>query len=189
MASRSSFENRAFFDYEQYFFVGTEPIPAFYSAVNSSYYTFRKNEFVLRYNNGKVTQLNGHVEWSHASTARVWIDAVYQQFDLENAYKPLYQPKVRASFGASYRWKQRYKPWITVNYVGKRWASKQSFGLYSGLYQMDAYWDVNLGMDYQMNKQSMVFFRVTNLFNKQYFRFNNYPVAGLEIMLGIRYKF
>ena len=76
-------------------------------------------------------------------------------------------------------------------YVGKRWATMQmSYPvLSSNIYELDAYTDINLGVEYQLNKQFSAFVRATNLLNKQYLRFNNYPVAGLEIMLGVSYKF
>ena len=197
-ASRSSFENRAFFDYDPLYFFGAGSIPILYSTADMNLYSFRRNEFTLRYQSGKVLKIQGHLEWHEASKARVWLDATYRNFDLDNGALPMYQPSMMGSFGLSYQWNSKYMPWITVHYVGQRWAMRRPYGGISPLnmsvwhdsyYELAAYVDVNVGLDVKLNKQSTAFFRITNLLNQQYFRYNDYPVAGLEIMAGIGYKF
>ncbi len=189
-AMRSGFENRVFFDYSVLYY-GTGPFPLYYSAANLSYYNFRKNEFVLKYANGKSWTFEGSLNWSNSPVLNVWVKGRYRQFDLEYDMYPLYQPSTNISIGASTNILGKYTPWIEVIYVGKRWATMQmSYPvLSSNVYELNAYTDINVGVEYQLNKQFSAFARVTNLLNKQYFRFNNYPVAGLEIMLGVSYKF
>ena len=99
--------------------------------------------------------------------------------------------------GASYQIK-KITPWIEVNFMGSRWAAKEQEWInpwlvtansQSPYYKLDKYFDINLGAEYRIDKQLSGFIRVTNLLNKQYFRYDGYPVAGLEIMVGIRYRF
>jgi len=98
--------------------------------------------------------------------------------------------------GISYQIK-KIKPWVEVNFMGSRWAEKEQQGIawfvstnsQSPYYKLDRYFDINLGAEYHIDKQLSGFIRVTNLLNKHYYRFEEYPVAGLEIMVGIRYRF
>ena len=76
--------------------------------------------------------------------------------------------------------------------MGMRWASHQlngTTGFSSYFYQLPAYYDINFGSNYQINTQLSAFLKVTNLLNQKYMQFNEYPVSGLEIMVGAGYRF
>ncbi len=49
--------------------------------------------------------------------------------------------------------------------------------------------DVNLGVDYLISKKFNVFVQGTNLLNRSYPLFYQYPVRGLHVMVGLGYSF
>jgi outer membrane cobalamin receptor len=75
-----------------------------------------------------------------------------------------------------------------VYYYGKRTALDLTT-LPSTEVDMDAFVDLNLGVDYKLTDQFSVFLSLTNLLNQQYQRYYHYPVNGIQIMGGLMYKF
>jgi len=188
-ASRSSFRNMALFDYPYLLWLA---MPTFYPTAYEAYYLPYKNEFSIIYTNGKVWDFSGSLSWSNSTTLKLWLKGAYHQYQLDYGQKPYYKPLQSVSLGASFRVNDKIKPWFEVYYEGKRWARSPSYfigNLNGNVYQMEPYVDINLGLDYQLNKQSYVFGKITNLLNKHYYRFNEYPVMGFEVMLGVSYRF
>jgi len=191
MAQVRRFDNMVFYTYQSF-------LPWFYNFSNQAYYRPFKNEFSLAYYNGKVWDFTGSLRWSNSPVLNLWLKGDYHKYDLDFDRKPYYKPLLEVNLGISYLINKKIKPWAEIYYEGKRWAMMQSYG---GIwpfntsvwpdpnYKLDAYVDVNLGTNYQVNKQFSTFVKITNLLNKHYFRFNDYPVAGLEVMAGISYKF
>jgi len=54
---------------------------------------------------------------------------------------------------------------------------------------LDGFIDLNAGVDYTLTKQFTAFLSLTNILNKDYQRYYNYPVNGIQVMGGIMYKF
>jgi hypothetical protein len=184
-----SFSDMAYFDHENFIF---------YTNVTNSagkYLPF-KNAFYVYYTDGHVVDISGSLTYGNVPHLDLWLKGEYHHYSLQYGQKPFYKPLFTSRLGASYSF-EKIKPWLEIYYMGHRWAARYTSGFYMNLYpifgppeyKMDSYFDVNLGLDYQINKQLSGFLRVTNLLNKQYFRFDGYPVAGLEVMVGVRYRF
>jgi len=183
-AGYRKFENMAFFDHPSFLFGP-------YLTSTSSYSPF-KNKFHVFYVNGHVFNLNGSLTYAGIPNLNLWLKGEYNSYSLENDAKPLYKPLFSIQLGASYLINRKIKPWVEIYYMGQRWAAHYFPGFYnipSPQYYLSGYFDINIGADYHIDKHLTGFIRVTNLLNKQYFRFDEYPVAGLEIMVGIRYRF
>ncbi|MBN2615168.1 MAG: TonB-dependent receptor [Bacteroidales bacterium] len=179
------FKNKAFFDYV---WSNTYRIPA-----SDSVMRFVKNAFYVSYANGNVFYISGGLSYENAPNVKVWLTGKYQEFQLDNGMKPLYEPDLEVQLGSSVRVTKKASGWIQAAYVGERWAAHRFLSggsvVSNPYYRLPAYVDVNLGGNYRFDKQLSGFVKVTNLLNKQYWQFNEYPVAGIEVMLGASYRF
>ena len=185
-AGYRKFENMAYFDHQSYF------VDPFFTRPSRYNYMPLKNEFYVFYANGHVFDLSGSLTYANTPNFNLWLKGEYHNYSLERYQKLLYKPLLSAQFGASYLINKKIKPWVEVYFMGKQRAAHYSSGIYlwSGYYYyLGSYFDVNLGTDYQIDKQLTGFIRVTNLLNKHYFRYDQYPVDGLEVMVGIHYRF
>ncbi len=184
-AGYRSFSDMAYFDHPAIFG------PLFLN--NSGKYVPPKNDFMLFYSNGNVFDLSGSLTYGNVPHLNAWFTGEYHSYSLEYDLKPYYKPLFALHLGASYAF-AKMKPWLEMTYMGKRWAHKYvAWGYYSippdPVYQLSGYFDMNLGAEYRIDKQLSAFMRITNLLNKHYFRYDGYPVAGLEVMVGVRYRF
>ncbi len=195
-AGYRSFSDMALFDHVQYFFIG--PYPNVYNA-QGKLIPF-KNDFTVYYANGHVFDLSGSLTYGNTLNLDIWLTGDYHSYSLEHSQKPLYKPLVEFKLGASYV-ARKITPWLEIYYMGQRWAHRLTYyNPYSSAvyptannlpfeYKMDDYFDINLGVKYRIDRQLSAFIRVTNLLNKHYDLFDGYPVNGLEIMVGVRYRF
>ncbi len=183
------FDNMAYFDH-----IGSFLMEPFLNS--QGLYTPFKNEYYVFYANGHVFNLSGSLTYANTPNLDMWLKGAFNSYTLNNRLKPLYKPLFKMSLGASYQIK-KIKPWVEVYFMDKRWAKSQtswypmSSAVYldNGFYYLNRYFDVNVGTEYHIDKQLTGFIRVTNLLNKHYYRFDGYPVAGLEVMVGVHYRF
>lgn len=54
---------------------------------------------------------------------------------------------------------------------------------------LDSYFDLNVHVGYKHNERLTAFLRGNNLANQQYNKWLNYPVQGIQVMIGANYKF
>jgi len=185
-AAYRKFSNMAYFDYLYYFMNSFRNSPFSNLMI--------KNQFYVFYAKGNVFDLTGSLTYGNTPNLDIWLKGEYHKYSVERYVKLYYKPLFSMRLGASYLINKKVKPWVEVFYMGKRLASHSVYGFSNCVflnsdYYLSRYFDIDLGMDYHIDRQLTGFFRITNLLNKQYFRYNGYPVAGLEVMVGIRYRF
>jgi len=54
---------------------------------------------------------------------------------------------------------------------------------------LDSYFDLNAHVGYKYNAKLTAFLKGNNLANQQYNRWANFPVQGIQVLLGANYKF
>ena len=54
---------------------------------------------------------------------------------------------------------------------------------------LDSYFDANAHLGYKINPQFSVFAKANNIVNKNYERWLNYPVQGIQFLAGLTYQF
>jgi outer membrane receptor protein involved in Fe transport len=54
---------------------------------------------------------------------------------------------------------------------------------------LDSYFDLNAHIGYKYNARLTAFLKGNNLANQQYNRWANFPVQGIQVLLGANYKF
>ena len=82
-----------------------------------------------------------------------------------------------------------------VFFVGQR-KEEQSYMTYVELginpeviKNLHSYFDVNAHVGFKYNEKLTAFFRANNITNQNYQKWLNYPVQGLQVVLGANYKF
>ena len=191
-AGYRNFSDMAYFDHGVNYYINPFST-AVYPAGNGQYLPLI-NDFYVYYANGHVFDLSGSLTYANTPNLDIWLKGEYHNYSLEYDVKPLYKPLFNIRLGASYLINKKVKPWLEINFMDRRWAAKQNVCAWycppsGNKYYLDQYFDINLGADYHIDKQLSGFLRVTNLLNEHYFRYDNYPVAGLEVMIGVRYRF
>jgi hypothetical protein len=94
-------------------------------------------------------------------------------------------PELKVDFTGNYKINDLWSAGTTLYYLGER----ETFRFGTGTQTLDAFVDLNIDVNYQINKQLGVFLMGNNLTGGNYEFFNDYPVQDLQIMGGAVYKF
>ncbi len=185
-AGYQTFQDMAFFDYPMF----SSPDSLLLAGPNPLGYL---NAFNAKYASGNLMAFSGGITYVNSSTVKIWLLGNYNRYHMDGNFYPLYKPLKEIRFGFSVRMSGKFRPWVEAYYMGNRWASYQltssGTGFSSYYYQLPSYYDLNFGSDYQITHQVSAFLKITNLLNNKYLQFNDYPVKGLEIMVGAGFRF
>ncbi len=150
--------------------------------VNNDY----KNEFLIVTDTGSLFTMTARLSYSVTRKIDLYASYEYNSYSLNTYKKPFGRLLSQVKAGGSYLINNKFKPWVEVIYVGKRWAA---MGSTSSFYELSGFTDINVGLDYFHNENFSAFLRVTNLLNHEYDYYYLHPAYGIEFMLGIAYRF
>jgi len=102
--------------------------------------------------------------------------------DYKHAY---YKPSFEMTLGGGYKLGELWRFNASVLVMGKRWAVDGN----ADDIKLDPAVDVKLGVDYQINDDFSAFAEIHNLIHDKYQLYYNYPSMGIELFLGVKYKF
>ena len=99
-------------------------------------------------------------------------------------------PIGKVNFGTEITINDKIKPYLELWYVGERkGAIKNWGGTPLGSVTLDPYIDLNVGVKYAVTDKLSIFLDITNILNKKYMLFTDYPAGGIQVMGGVTYRF
>lgn len=146
------------------------------------------NKFTAVFDDGNLLTVGGELNYALGNELNIWLGGSYNIYTLDSLSEPYHKPLSNVNLGASYLIKEKVKVWAEFIGSGKRYA----VDIYTSTpteIDLAGYFDINLGVDVYITEQFSVFAKGTNLLNKNYERFYNYPVQGLQVFGGIGYRF
>jgi len=146
------------------------------------------NKFEAIYDKGSITTVSGEISYAASEKIDVNFGAKYNAYSLDTLDSPYQKPISEVKLGVSFLATEKIRIWTDVYYFGKRTALDLSVSPNTEI-DLDAFIDLNIGVDYKLTKQLSAFLSLTNLLNSQYQRYYHYPVNGIQVMGGIMYKF
>ncbi len=167
----------------EFFFINTSP-------PNTLGSSFMPNEFIFATDTGSVFTVEAQISYALSDKINLYASYVNNSYSLKTLDKPFGKLLSQLKAGGSYLIAEHYKPWFEVVYVGSRWYLNSLIVTPPiTTEQLPGFTDINLGLDYFYNDHFSGFIKATNLLNKHYQYFFEHPNYGLEIMVGISYKF
>lgn len=147
------------------------------------------NKFNAIYDDGSVFGVSGEITFAANKKVNILAGAKYNAYTLDSLSDAYHKPSSEVKFGISFMAAKKLKIWSEVYYYGKRVALDPTIIPLGTTVDLDGFIDLNAGVDYQLTDNFSAFISVTNILNKDYQRYLNYPVHGIQAMGGITYKF
>ncbi len=158
----------------------------FYSEVGTIDTYSYTNLFVPIYDDGSLLTFSAEVLYKPDEKFNIFAKATYYGWNTDSLARAWNKPEMEIILHS------RFSPvrdlWIDggINILGKRyafdpaaWAEKQ----------LNAVFDLNLGAEYTYNSTWSFFARVNNLAAAKYYRWNGYPMQGINVHVGIGITF
>ncbi|MGE0932305.1 hypothetical protein [Peijinzhouia sedimentorum] len=191
------FSFHAGFDFGLY-----EQMPFFGGSTNLSSVPSDRFSYSTYYYNGDVQLLNGfgEISYSRLGNVSVSLRADYYNYTLEQDDVPWHMPNLKLSSILSWQIVPSFTLSSQIYYLGGIQAPDFGFEtcfecILDGtdppftIVDLDDIIDVNLNLEYKINTQFSAFLMGNNLLGKNYERYLNYPVRGLQITGGIIWRF
>ena len=146
------------------------------------------NKFNIATDNGNVLTFSGELNYVLKQDLKLWLGGEFNSYRLDSLNHAYHKPLTSVNLGGSYLIKKRVNVWAEFITVGKRYAI-DIFSPTPGEIDLDGFIDINVGVDVYITENFSAFANGTNLLNKNYERYYNYPVQGLQVMAGIGFRF
>lgn len=174
-------------------FVSNEFNPMY---ANTEGYAFG-NSFGVVYDNLKTLSLFGELKADFSKKVTFGINGTYNNFSTENAAEAWNLPQLKITSTLDIDITEKWYAGASIFFVGERkdLVSIQSIAaVFPPIFDtkeitLDSFFDLNAHVGYKYNKRLTAFLKGNNLANQQYNRWANFPVQGIQVLLGANYKF
>ncbi len=145
--------------------------------------------FSLAYDGKGTTKEEFYAEINYLAGSKFRLNANldYLTFKLKNLSQPWHTPKLKTGLLISYNPSSQWLITGSAYYTGTQKAVAN--GSNGNVKKLPAFTDLNLGVEYRINKKVSLFLNGNNLLNKQYQNYLNYPVLGFNVFGGITLNF
>jgi hypothetical protein len=151
------------------------------------------NSYDIVYDDLKTYSIAGELNVDVSRNFKLGIKAEYFGYSTDLQEEPWNLPDVKGNLFLDYQIDEHWFAGAGLFYVGERKDQFVEEGTLNPTMPMtvtlDSYFDANAHLGYKINDQLSVYAKGNNLVNKQYERWFNYPVQGIQFLVGATYQF
>ena len=151
------------------------------------------NSFQVVYDDVNILNVFGELKVEASDILTLGISAEYFGYITDSEAEAWNLPNLKATLFSNFNITEKIYGGVSLFYVGERKDQEFEFGgiVVSEPTQvtLDGYLDANIEVGYRVNNQLSIFAKGSNLLGDNYEKWNNYPVLGIQGLLGATYKF
>ena len=154
------------------------------------------NSFQVVYDDLTTISVFGEIKADFSKKASLVLSGTYNNFSTRNIEKAWNLPQLKVESTLNMDFTDKWYGGIQLFFVGERTdlvtVQDQTVLIPTFTNQqvtLDSYFDLNANVGFKYNKRLTAFLRGNNLANQQYNRWANFPVQGIQVLLGGIYKF
>lgn len=176
-ASYAQQEDRAFFQLNPY------------KGMSSDYEGYEYgNSFGIAYDEVNVLTIFGELKVEISDGFSLGTNAKAFSYSLSNLPEALNLPTLEVTLFSNFEITEKVFGGVSLFFVGER-KDLFSTNTSSSIITLDAYFDANVNLGYRVSDRLSIFAKGSNLLGENYERWQNYPVQGIQGLLGATYKF
>ena len=151
------------------------------------------NSYGIVYDDLKTYSIVGELNVDVNRNFKLGIKAEFFGYTTDTQEEPWNLPDVKGNLFLDYQIDEHWFMGAGLFYVGERKDQFVEEGTLNPTTPMtvtlDSYFDANAHLGYKINDQLSVYAKANNMVNKQYERWFNYPVQGIQFLVGATYQF
>ncbi|MFT6416685.1 MAG: hypothetical protein ACI81G_000860 [Gammaproteobacteria bacterium] len=151
------------------------------------------NSFQVRYDNVNTFSVFGELNFDVSTNFKMRLNGQYNAYTTDVEIEAWNLPELTASVFGDYQITDAWFAGINLFFVGER---KDQRGVIDplGIFEettitLDSYFDANAHIGYRISDRLSAFGRVNNILGTNYEKWLNYPVQGIQALVGATYKF
>lgn len=149
------------------------------------------NAFSYGYGDLKTTSLHGTLQFDLDRKYGASLEIDYASYSVSRQQEAWYLPELKTALKGYYVFTPQWKASGALFFTGERKGLDRVGGNPNNFVtkSLESFVDLNLQVDYQINKKWSAFVKGKNLANQSYERWINYPVQTAQGLIGVRYNF
>ncbi|MEZ4875062.1 MAG: TonB-dependent receptor [Flavobacteriaceae bacterium] len=169
-------ENKAFFQQNPY------------KGMNASYEGYEYgNSFGLVYDDVNTLSVFGELKVAVSEGFHLGANAQFYNYSLDTQPEAWNLPQLEASLFSTFNITEKVFGGVSLFFVGER--TDLLSAPVSQIVTLDSFFDANVDLGYRVNDRLSIFAKGSNLLGKNYEKWLNFPVQGIQGLLGATYKF
>ncbi len=146
------------------------------------------NSFNVVYDDINTLGVFGELQVEVTDMVSIGFNANYFNYSTDRQSQAWNLPNIKASLFSNFNITEELYGGVSIFYVGERKDVKHAFNSFTEV-TLDAYVDANIHIGYRVSDRLSVFAKGSNLFSDNYEKWTNYPVQGIQGLVGVTYKF
>lgn len=150
------------------------------------------NSFNVVYDNVKTISFFGELKADFSKNVSFGVSGTFNSYTTDDQAEAWNLPELQIAANLDFNITEKWYAGTCLFFVGER---KDVFSYTSLLRNeletvtLDSYFDLNAHVGYKYNDRLTAFLKGNNLTSQDYQKWLNYPVQGIQVMLGASYKF
>jgi len=151
------------------------------------------NSFDMVYDNVKTISFFGELKADFSKNVSFGVSGTFSSYTTDVEEEAWNLPGLQVNANLDFNITDKWYAGTSVFFVGER---KDRFTynsllrpLESEVTTLDSYFDLNAHVGYKYNERWTMFLKGNNLASQDYQKWLNYPVQGIQVLLGASYKF
>ncbi|HPF11868.1 MAG TPA: TonB-dependent receptor [Flavobacteriaceae bacterium] len=145
------------------------------------------NSFGIVYDDVNTLGFFGELKVEISESFSLGAHANYYSYTLDQQPEAWNLPNIEASVFSNFEISEAWYGGVSLFFVGER--KELSDVVLVTTETLDSYFDVNANLGYRVNDRLSIFAKGSNLLGNNYEKWFNYPVQGIQGLLGATYKF
>ncbi len=155
------------------------------------------NSFGVVYDNVKTMSLFGELKADFSKNLTLGINGTYNNYSSDTQAEAWNLPQLKIGTTLDFDINKKWYVGANVFFVGERKdlvSIQNDAAVFPPMFDstevaLDSYFDLNAHVGFKYNARLTAFLKGNNLANQQYNRWANFPVQGIQVLLGANYKF
>ena len=167
-----------------------------YAFANTEGYAYG-NSFGVVYDNVKTLSLFGELKADFSKNLTFGINGTYNNYSSDTQAEAWNLPQLKIGSTVDFDINKKWYAGVNVFFVGERKdlvSIQNAAAVFPPMFDstevtLDSYFDLNAHVGFKYNTRLTAFLKGNNLANQQYNRWSNFPVQGIQVLIGANYKF
>lgn len=155
------------------------------------------NSFGVVYDNVKTMSLFGELKADFSKNLTFGINGTYNNYSSDTQAEAWNLPQLKIGSTVDFDINKKWYAGVNVFFVGERKdlvSIQNAAAVFPPMFDstevtLDSYFDLNAHVGFKYNTRLTAFLKGNNLANQQYNRWSNFPVQGIQVLIGANYKF
>jgi hypothetical protein len=145
------------------------------------------NSFGLVYDDLNILNIYGELKVEVSNTFMLGASANFYSYSLDTQPEAWNLPELEASIFSNFDISEKIYGGVSLFFVGER---KDLHTISNTqVITLDSFFDANVNLGYRVNDRLSIFAKGSNLLGNNYEKWQNFPVQGIQGLLGATYKF